>query len=551
MEVTKKQIDKLIKSNERFKMWFVIKNYLNDLKEELKLDFIRPKNFDEVGILIQQIEEYVNKRFEPILNEFFDENFKKSFFENRYESIRSFEYFINQDNDLDKDQKEELILFRRNKIREFLLLKNKFIRQILKELLQRWYFDNILSKQDINDLILLIDSWFLEFFDSIFVFWERNLNENKDLNIEDDKIYYWGVEENEIVSYNAFVWVDIEKIKKKISQLNNINLKNYILWFIDLVKSGKFDYDSFVKLEQIKVEDWKQDQKINQKYSIKFVFNPALIDPEFEIHLVESVRGKELKYIIDLSKKYYWTDYWMEKISFNFTEILLSWWRTSFVRVLWRSFPNDKELSYKYGKVIYLIKSRNLNSIERGDNYLSQLGFKINKNIFKNIIFDEVKYHEFGHSLFLESKYDSLLEELKATLFYFLYLYDKVNTYDNTVDEEFIKNVVYFVIQDFIKRLSYKWSKSSKKYWILSWHILKRLIQVWLVKLSDNRLYVDANRDKFRNFLENLKTDLDKIKEIYELPTLKEKKEKEEEFLKWLNEFLKEWEEFFVKNVKV
>jgi hypothetical protein len=215
------------------------------------------------------------------------------------------------------------------------------------------------------------------------------------------------------------------------------------------------------------------------------------------------------------------------------------------VKVLGRAFPNDKELVSKYGRNIYVVRSRNLEMVDKVQEYLAQIGLKINKKIFTNIIFDEVKYHEYGHSLFINNRYNSSLEELKATLYYFLYLYDKL---DNLTDDE-IENVVYFVISDFIRRIPSKDSNSSKPYWINVSYIFNQLIENSIISLEDKNLKVNITREKFKKFLESLKEGLYEIKEIYENIPDDKKYDAERQFISKFDGKLNKWVEFFLERI--
>ena len=545
-----KDLQRLILSFEKERIWKNV-DFKKILSNLLKKEFKKPENFDELGILIKEIEEYVNEEMEALL-EWFDENFKNAFKENRFWAIWVYEDVIKNSKELSEQQKDQIIKWRRRKIRELIMLKQRYIRQIILSLLKKeGYFNSFLKEEEISDLINLIESGFLEIFDTIFIDWEEKIDKVTDKNFG-KQVYYWGVLNWQIVSYAAFVSKkELEQVRKEFLRFNNIYFKRAFLWFIDLILRWCVDYNRYIELEENNViPSWK---KRNDENNIKFLlplenyYHQNFIDPEIEIHLIESTDNREKQQIENLSKKYFWSSYGMDKIDFYYTELILGSWRTSFAKVLWRSFPNNKNLSDKHWKIIYLIKSRNLKMVDKADEYLSQLWLKIDKEIFKNIVFDEVKYHEFGHSLFLDHKYDSILEELKATLYYFLYIY---NNFEDLTKKE-IENLIYFVIYDFVRRIPSRDKPHSKPYWVLSGYIFKVLVDNNLIIVVNNELKLDINNEKFKEFLNTLKITLNRIKEIYELSSSVEaKRELEKEFLKWLDQDLQSWVEFFKKKIK-
>jgi hypothetical protein len=247
-----------------------------------------------------------------------------------------------------------------------------------------------------------------------------------------------------------------------------------------------------------------------------------------------------------LSEKYFWSDFWMKKIHLSFVDMLLTWWDNSFIQVLWRSFPNDKWLSKKFWKIIYIAKDRNNKTSQRSLEMLWKLWINdLNETAFKFIRLAEVKYHEFWHSLFLEDKPNStILEELKATLFYYLNLYNQKE--DINVDLFWFNELIWFIVSEYIRRIPQKNNASSYQYWLLDSFIYNKAVKNNLIKIENNEFIINSNNKAWLdNFLWELKDALYEIQRIYKIKNKEIREKKEKEFIWNIFEENKTHEEFY------
>ena len=271
-----------------------------------------------------------------------------------------------------------------------------------------------------------------------------------------------------------------------------------------------------------------------------------LIDLWYEIHLSEHIQKEEIQNIQDLSNKYFWSWFGMNKISLTFVEMMLTGGDNSFIQVLWRSFPNDEKLSNKFWKIIYIAKERNITSANTVVEKLQKLWINVNKTSMKFIKLAEVKYHEFWHSLFKEDKpNDSILEELKATLFYYLNLYDQ----KLTVDIFWYEELIWFIITEYIRRITQQNNPSSFQYWLLDSFIYNKAVKNNLILLENWRITINKNSKWLAKFLEDMKNALFEIQRLYKI---KDNKKRKEEELKFVWDIFKEnieHEKFYKKTL--
>jgi len=483
----------------------------NELVSILSLNSINPldniEEFSEIkNNILEKINDYLKTRYS---NE--NGNFKKSFEEWRYNAFDS--------ENLDQ-HKKILNLFN---------LRNKIYLQILSSLLKKWVFNNILWKDDIINLITLIESELFESVDNLAIDIKLDLLKNnfyKDENI--GWLHYGYIKNWEIMSWRKICNNSFKMPSCYVKNMKEWYLEKYFNWFLNFIENNNTNYDDFIKLEENEVKSWKNNEKLTFTVPIEKYDTPHTIDLWFEFHLSKPLEQEELSSIMSMSEKYFNDGYNMDKISLAFTEMLITSWDNNLKKVLWRSFPNDKRLSDKYWKIIYIAKSRNLELAEKTFIDLKNLWFDPSELLHKWIRLGEVKFHEFWHSLFSDIKpKDNLLEELKATLYYFLYLYEEK---DELEDNE-KKSVIEFVIWDFIRRISQKNVKSSYQYWLLENYIFDKAVKNNLIKLENDKLSIDIDTDNFDKFLEILKDTLFDIKKIY---TIKHDTNRAEEEVKFI-----------------
>ncbi len=484
---------------------------LNNLNFEIlpkKVNSIEDFSKLKEAILLQ-INEYLRPEYD-IEND----NFKTAFKNGRYNSFES-----------DDISKHEKILYLFNK-------KASIYLDILKILLKNGMFESLLSKEERGNLILFIDSKFPHKLNEIVKDIKLDLLKNnyyKDSNF--GGLYYGFIKNWKIVSWGEyFSEEEIKNMESKFNEMSDSWLKKYLLWFIELMKNKESSYDKFINLEENEIKSWKEYNKLSFVGPLEHYNLPYLIDLGFEILLADYVKKEEVKDMEDLSKKYFNDWYGISNITLAFTEMLITSGVENLQVVLGRSFPNDKDLSEKYGKIIYIAKARNLLSLEKVANSLKKLWLEPDISRLNMIGLAEVKFHEFWHSLFLDTRpNNTILEELKATLFYYLLLYDKKEFLQE--DMLWIENLLMFILGEYIRRIPQKSVKSSYQYWLMDSYILNKAFKNGLIKIEGDSIKIYSDIDAVKKFLEELKNALFEIKRIYEIKDNKERQEEEVKFV--------------------
>jgi hypothetical protein len=208
----------------------------------------------------------------------------------------------------------------------------------------------------------------------------------------------------------------------------------------------------------------------------------------------------------------------MDNMTLDFVEAILEWWEWTFSWFIWKAFPNDNDLSNKVWNSI-ILKDNDMNLIIKNSFlWLKKLyweDYKINKKDLYNELVKEVSYHEFWHSLFIKWNKSSKMEEAKATLFYYLKVFDENSNIEYSNWD--IKIVVDFTIMDSIRNLERIKEERSLKYVILTKVNLLNLFESGLIKFNWDNLETDLNNKKFDIFLLNQKKELDYIEKLYKL----------------------------------
>ena len=431
----------------------------------------------------------------------------------------------------------------RKQFLDLMILRNRIYEQILLWLLENWNFNKLLNETEINDLIVFIKSNISNQFDKTAQTLEDEYLENYDeSNIDTSKKQYAWVKNGEIKPYNEFI--DTKKINLS-SMSDKSYIKKYFTEFLNLIEKWKTDYDKFIKIEENEVKSWKEKQKLSFTAPMENYHKDYLIDLWYEIHLSEHIQKEEIQNMQDLSNKYFWSWFGMNEISLTFVEMMLTGGDNSFIQVLWRSFPNDEKLSNKFWKIIYIAKERNNIWAVSAVKTLKKLWIDVNKTSMKFIKLAEVKYHEFWHSLFKEDKpNDSIVEELKATLFYYLHLYNQHIEIDLWYEE-----LIWFIITEYIRRITQQNNPSSYEYWLLDSFIYNKVVKNNLVSLENWEITINEDNEWFTKFLEDMKNALFEIQRLYKI---KDNKKRKEEELKFVWDIFKgniEHEEFYRKTL--
>lgn len=458
--------------------------------------------YDFIGIR-KKINGYINSLFKSKLTRK-DQNFINAFNQKDMAVLKN-------DN---KKQKLEFM--------QLLKQKNNLYLSVFLSLLEYWKLNKILKTEDIQDMIILINSGLIQFFDEVFIQWYENFNkiENDENHLEDNSywICYWWVKNWKIVWYNEFCKDMFYSLNLEVFEfINNSNLKEYLTKFTKLIEKWVTNYIEWINLEEFEIESWKW--KWNEIWIIwpmeSYFYPNLLIEPELMFFIKDHSKIDDKQYPI-LSKKYFWDSYNMWMNSFNFVEPFLEAGKSSFFSFVWKSFPNDNELSKKTWKAIVVknekIREHIENKIEILDNmFIEWINF--DAYILYNEMIKEVWYHEFGHSLFKSSWISTNLEELKSSLFYYLKLYDENK--EKPYNEEKITNVIKFIFMDSVRTLEMINKKNKQKYVILTKVILFFLFSSQVVYWKGDLLDIDPNIDKFKDFLEGLKKILLTFQKLY------------------------------------
>lgn len=147
-------------------------------------------------------------------------------------------------------------------------------------------------------------------------------------------------------------------------------------------------------------------------------------------------------------------------------------------------------------------------------------GKDINSKVLLSELVKQVTYHEFWHNLFVKCHPTSLLEEAKASLFYYLDVYDNREVYY----PEDIEIVTLFSVMDSLRNIERMDKPEYHKYFILTEVVLAYLFESWLLEIGENGLVIHPETYRFESFLTKTKDLLYKIRELYALDDITMKK---------------------------
>lgn len=410
--------------------------------------------------------------------------------------------------------------------------KNALKKWLIKKAIKTWMFR---FNADINeDILIIIDSGILDFFDKLYRYYEKCIPGMKNVDFGEE-LFYGIYEKDKVVSYKSILdLVDI----KNLENIKNEYLRNYFLQIVNLIKNGNFDYKDWIESEKQEVADWLSDEQIVFITPMENYNHKNFIDPEFGLYLREKTQYKP-EIFEKLSLEHFQDGYWMWKVNLYSVETLLESWEFSYRRYLGKSFPNDNELRKNYGNFILTIK---WNYYKMFDEYNPKIAkiFHIdieeilkNKELIINWVVEEVNYHEYWHSIF--ETQSTFIEELKATLFYWVYLYDKFITKWEELSINDIKSILYGFSLDFTIYISRLWKTQYEKYIftaIVSFYLLQKN---WLLNYNEEGNYIDLvlydsnSILNFKNLLNDFYSITLEVKNIYETKN----HEKEVEFRKF------------------
>ena len=408
--------------------------------------------------------------------------------------------------------------------------KKSIYHKLLIETIKRGNFN--FPKKDLEDLVNLINSGIFEWKDKLYRDYRKAIKEDNSLDFWEE-LYYWVPENKKPWSYQKSIlnssinWISLSK-------LNDIFLRKYLINMISLWLDWNNNYKDWIEAEKWEVSSWLWDDNLVFIAPMENYVHKNFVDPEFIVLLREKTNTKPTAFG-DLSKKYFKDDFTMWKVNVFFAEPILKWWNASFWKFLWKSFPNDMELRENFGNFIIIVKWQFYNTF---DDYYKMVAkvFNIDVNLLlseKNEIVEwateETTYHEYGHSLFWVK--NTNLEEMKASLFYWLSLYEKYITLNQEIDIKEIKRIMHTFTLDFTRYISRLEEPKSRKYVYTSQALLHHMLQNNLIILDNENNCLNLNIDNpwetvinFKNLLKELSDLLDNINKIYQSNDKEEEK---------------------------
>lgn len=413
---------------------------------------------------------------------------------------------------------------------KLLILKNKFYTETLRNIVSLWKLDLILSIEEKEDLLNMIDSWIFSFLDDLYLEWYIQIYDSKNEWIESEKLSYGWVKNGKVVALKELSKKEIKIDDEKLAKIHNSHLKEYLLLFSKFIKDWITDYDTWIDAEIHEIKSWQDRNNIFWFVAPMedYMYPGVLVEPELIIFLRNLGKNVIFEDFYWLSEWYFGERFWMDNMTLDFVETLLQTWDSAFWGFIWKAFPNDVELSKREWNCIILRDTKMkdvVNNAKKGLKALLWDDFVIDFDKLYNELIKEVAYHEFWHNLFVKWHWSSLLEEAKATLFYYLRVYNENE--ENAYNEDDIRRVVEFTIMDSIRNLERMNESSAKKYVILTKMNLAYLFASELVYWENDKLIIDTDSTKFYTFVRWLKDMLFLIKDLYKFENEKLKEEED------------------------
>lgn len=403
---------------------------------------------------------------------------------------------------------------------QLLILKNKFYTEIIRNIVSLWKLDAILKLEEKQDILCMIDSGIFSFLDDIYLEWYKEVYNQENQWITTQKLNYGWVKNGKIVALKDFIQTKIHIDDQKLAQIENPHLREYFLLFSKFIKEWITDYDTWIDAETHEVRSW-QDRKTIFWFVAPmedYMYPGVLVEPELLLFLRNLEKKVNFWDFYGLSEEFFQERFWMDHMTLDFVETLLQTGDSAFWWFIWKAFPNDMELSQREWNCI-ILKDTTMKDVihnsQKGLKILLWDDFEMDFDSLYNELIKEVTYHEFWHSLFVKWHSTSLLEEAKATLFYYLRVY-KENK-ETPYSQDNIKKVVEFTLMDSIRNIERMRDSSVKKYVILTKINVWYLFSSGLISWKNGVLEIDVDNEKFDIFLSGLKDMLYMIQELYQM----------------------------------
>jgi hypothetical protein len=414
---------------------------------------------------------------------------------------------------------EDSVQERRN-IRNLIKEKNKLYAQILLKASRMGLMDDIISPDEKHDIECIVMSGIASFFDDVYINWlESTADANTIPWLSPEKPLYGGIQDGKVVGYGAFSQMEIDV--QKLESIKNPHIRAYLLSIYDLLSRGVSDYQEWVDAERHESKIWR-DQASGIWFVSpmeNYVDSWLLVSPELIFLLKDHRNPINYDDLCNLSSEYFGDHYGMDNMTCTYVESILNAWDAVYSPFIGKTFPNDLELWQSEGNNIIILSSLMKLIVTNSESTMKKLfpGISIDMENLRLELLKEVTYHEFGHSLFIKWHPTSILEETKATLFYFLRIHQEHT--QKEYSREDIERVVCFTIMDSLRTIERIDQGEYFKYTILMKVVLAPLFSSGLVTITPDGLHIDPNREKFDIFLSNLKDFLFEIQRIYTLDT--------------------------------
>lgn len=431
---------------------------------------------------------------------------------------------------IDNEERKELmwLLERKNSLRQELLIEN----------IKRW---NVNLSQDIIDSIKYIaESWITEWLNGSYKLVEKQIKlfwENPSFW---ESINYWiPRENNHIFWYPQIVdWININS--EILDKIQDENIKKYLLWMVRLINEWNYSYKDWINNELHEVNSWLSNSPIAIVWLMENYLDKNFIDPEIVVMMREKSPKSSWEFW-DLSIRIYWNDYWMSSVHLDFAEPLILWWDITYNKFLWKSFPNDENLRSEFGNFIIILKWWISNSFDEYCKSITKVFDISQEELIKDkqeIIdwtIEEVTYHEYWHSIFWVQMQNEI-EEAKATLFYWVYLYEKYIINWEEISKEEIDGIIKSFTLDFSRYLTRLEIPKYRKYLYTAQILFQHMTDRNILKYNESKNIIEFVDDdnlveNFREMLVDIKWTMDNIKDIYE----KKDTQAEKAFLEYYN----------------
>ena len=411
---------------------------------------------------------------------------------------------------------------KQGKLQSLIIKKQSLYYHFISEAIKTGYLDKVLTEFDTITLTSILDSGILQYFNRLYIESQNLLKATENQNykpLDLKKNEYGCIKDGELIPYNQVLDLDSFIRPDFFKKIINENLRKYFIWLYELLQSGNTDHESWLEIEKYALQSWEDKNSNIGFVTLMEDYNlPWVIDPELLFYIIEPDIGNKNNAIELAKKTFWWKDYGIANTKTFNAEDILSWWDWAFSVSLGKNFPNEQSLKDEMWTFAYAKESKLWEALLAKNatdcNKLIDVS-SIDQEAFTEHTLKHVYYHEYWHNLFLWNPHNSMLEETKPDLFAYLRIYDEC--VNKTPDKKYIKDTLDFLTVSFIRKNKFEGKDDLKKYCIAQRLIFQELRDTGLVSWDTNdRISYNVDIDIFMQFLENLKSHLFFIKDLYE-----------------------------------